>query len=126
MSVAEAEVLPPHPDINEVAPPLSDADRACFEDIREVLIQHGMLTRFGVTLLHQHFEIGDDEAMVEQIDVETRTLTCMPVKRERLAKINTVQTSWRLDSPTGQMACETNCMKDYGENGPHWPRHIAV
>ena len=42
-------------DINDVEP-LNEGDQACLTEIREVLKKHGKRERFGVALLHRHFE----------------------------------------------------------------------
>jgi hypothetical protein len=64
--------------------PIDDADTACLEDIRQVLLKHGALSRFGVSLLHRHFELNDDELMMETTDVERREHWVRPVKRSWL------------------------------------------
>lgn len=64
---------PSLPDINDVDP-LSPADHACIEEIREVLLRRGCLQRFGLMLLHRHFPLSDDEILVESIDVQTESL----------------------------------------------------
>lgn len=61
------------PDIEEVSP-LSERDEACFREIKEILRQHDSLRRFGLCLLHEHFQTSDDEILVEVCDPETRTL----------------------------------------------------
>ena len=37
--------------------PIDDSDAACLNEIREVLEKHNALQRFGVSLLHRHFEV---------------------------------------------------------------------
>ena len=39
----------------------SEKDAVCFKDIREVLIKHNALDRFGMCLIHKHFEMSEDE-----------------------------------------------------------------
>ena len=58
--ITEPVSLPELTDIDEVER-LSESDQACFDDIREALRKHGKLQRFGVTLLHSHFPVQDDE-----------------------------------------------------------------
>lgn len=84
-----------YPDIVAVAP-LSDSDHECLGAIREVLLKYGNLSRFGLTLLHQHFAIGDDEVLLETCNAEDRTLTLKPVKKHSLANANIIETSWEL------------------------------
>jgi hypothetical protein len=44
---------------------LGDRDRAVMDEVREVLAKHGALGRFGLTLLHSHFEVAHDEVLAE-------------------------------------------------------------
>src|SRR5215471_10415730 len=99
MTAMPAKALPPLPNIYEIDP-AGPQDRACFDELREVLERHGALQRFGITLLHQHFEMAPDEVLVESVDTENRILTMRPVS----AKPNerAVETSWRLDDPSAQ------------------------
>lgn len=123
MSETVREALPALPDIDEVVP-LSEADQACFRDIRAVLDKHGALSRFGVWLLHEHFEVGHDEVVVESVDKEARTLVSQPTKLSKLAQ--SIETSWRLDSPSGMQRCESMCARPYGPNGPHVRQHFTT
>lgn len=64
--------------------PIDDSDGDCLEEIRQVLARHGALSRFGVTLLHNHFEVAHDELMMETTDVDRREHFVRPVKRSWL------------------------------------------
>jgi hypothetical protein len=61
--------------------PIGDSDEACLEDIRQVLIKHGCLGRFGVSLLHNHFHLDDGEILLETTDVNTREQYLRPVSK---------------------------------------------
>lgn len=118
--------LPELPDITEVEP-FGEQDRACFEEVRAVLERHGALNRFGLTLLHSHFPVGDDEILVESVDPETRTLVTRPRKTSEPRKA--VETSWRLDDPTGLQQCETLCNvipAPPGQPDLHEPTHYTT
>lgn len=119
------DVLPTLPDIGDVQP-LSVSDEACIQEVRQVLAKHGALSRFGVTLLHEHFDIADDEVMMEFVDKDNRVLTTRPVKAIDHAEENSLQTSWRLDSMTSRQRCERYCARPYGPNGPHITQHATV
>lgn len=106
--------LPRLPDIHEVEP-LGPDDQACIDEIREVLERHGALQRFGVTLLHQHFDVADHEVLVEKIDVERRILTSSPEAVEGVG--SGIETSWRLDHPSRMQICETLCQPDRDRDG---------
>jgi hypothetical protein len=114
--------LPRLPDIDEVEP-FSDRDQACMSDVRAVLARHGALQRFGLTLLHQHFDIADDEVLVEDIDVANRVLTCRPEKITGAQ--NAVETSWRLDDPAGMARCRQVCVESPVTWSGHSRRHFA-
>ncbi|HEX6666769.1 MAG TPA: hypothetical protein VF081_09265 [Solirubrobacterales bacterium] len=106
------------PDIDDVAP-VGAADEACLAEIREILRQHGKLDRFGVMLLHQHFDLDDSEILVEDVDVDERTMVIRPVKRDQLVDVPSVGTQWRLDSDTVLQGCMQRCTK----SGPLGIRH---
>jgi hypothetical protein len=78
-------------DIDDVEP-LNDADRQCLEVIRYVLEKHRKLARFGVMLIHEHFELEDDEVLVEFTDDRQRTLFIKPVKRSEVGR--SIETNW--------------------------------
>ena len=61
--------------------PIDDSDAACLNEIREVLEKHNALQRFGVSLLHRHFEVAEDEFMLETTDEVKREHWVRPVKR---------------------------------------------
>ena len=64
--------------------PISDSDENCLAEIQKVLKKHGALSRFGINLMHTHFEIADDEIMMETTDMESREHVVRPVKKEWL------------------------------------------
>lgn len=103
------------PHIDEVTP-VSDTDEACLQEIRSVLEKHGALSRFGLTLMHQHFPIQDDEVLVESCDPISRTLTSRPVNVAELVGVSSVQTSWRLDTGEAMMKCVDVCKRDGGNH----------
>lgn len=91
------------PDINEVSK-LDRADMQCLEAIKELLQQHNKSRRFGVTLLHQHFMLDDDELLVEHCDLENRKLVTRPEKDRDHIRTNYLPTTWRFDGHLPQ-AC---------------------
>ena len=70
-------------DIDDVQP-IDDSDAACLEEVRLVLARHGNLGRFGIALLHSHFQVAEDEMMLETTDVEHREQRVRPVKKSGL------------------------------------------
>lgn len=106
------------PDILE-AKPLGADDKPLVEDLISVLRKHNALDRFGITLLHQHFPIGDDEVLVENVDCKARVQTIQPLSKHELGDLNYTETSWRLDSGEPMMACM--CVK-MGDQHSHQSR----
>lgn len=71
--------------------PIGEHDADCLAAIRDVLKKHGMQDRFGIALLHKHFEMSSDEILLEQNDVENRTLTIHVVKaNDELEAVGTI------------------------------------
>jgi transcriptional regulator with XRE-family HTH domain len=123
--VVVAQALPKLPP-NEAVEPVGGRDQVCFDEVRGVLERHGALGRFGITLLHQHFDIAPDEVLVETVDVENRVLVTRPQKASTVA--SSIETSWRLDDPTGRQRCETICQpdRDWQGNPYHRRAHYAT
>jgi hypothetical protein len=89
--------------------PIDATDMACFSDIRKVLERHGKLERFGVTLLHKHFDLRPHEAFLETTDVAKRSMTVQPHIIDS-SDINTIDTQWYLGKsiPLSVVKCRTN------------------
>lgn len=66
--------------------PIGDSDAACLEEVRQVLLKHGQVERFGISLLHSHFDVADDEMLLETTDMEKREHWVRPVKKSFLAE----------------------------------------
>jgi hypothetical protein len=79
-----------------------------------------LLDKYGMTLIHRHFDIEDDECMVETIDADNRTLTVTPMKKTELQTHPTTTTMWRLteDDKVAETACQC-----YVSNRGHEGRH---
>jgi hypothetical protein len=113
------------PDIDEIAP-LSEKDAECMKELKAVLLKHHALGRFGVMLLHQHFEVAADEVLVEECDVVTRRLMIAPQKLTTLDASQLIATNWRLDTGAVMAKCIQVCPKDPDFPGRHKgrPRHL--
>lgn len=77
---------------------LSNSDHACINDIVQVLKKHDCLDRFGLTLLHKHFDLEDGEVLAETNNPVCRTLLVEPIDRTDLANSRYYETAWRFDS----------------------------
>ena len=89
-------------DISETKP-FTEKDAACFLELRDVLKKHNALDKFGINLIHRHFDIADDECMLEHTDIKNRTLTIKPVKKSSVEQGSTTITMWRLTK--GRQGC---------------------
>ncbi len=76
--------------------PLADADRACLAEVRDVLRRHGRMDRFGVCLLHRHFDLAEGECLVEVSDPAVRRMTVEAAAEASVPEDRRVETSWRL------------------------------
>lgn len=91
------------------------------DEVRNVLARHGALERFGLVLLHQHFQIAEDERLVEFVDADNRVLTIKPVPLSAARAVKAVPTQWRLDQPTPILGCEQWCYED-----PATEKHLST
>jgi hypothetical protein len=108
-------------DIDEVLP-LSDDDHAVLKEIGDILRRHQLTDRFGVCLLHKHFDISGDEELVEETDAESRVSTVRVAKRVNNSG-RTIETMWRYaNGITAATVCEKIC--DY--NNGHKKIHTKV
>lgn len=104
-------------DLHDV-PALSDSDFDCMRDIREVLVKHGMLDRFAVHLIHKHFELEEDEILVEYNDAGPREQYFRVEKATPNILANSIPTTWTLEGmvPLARCVCATR-------PGGHLGRH---
>ncbi len=113
-------------DIEDVEP-INDSDLDCLAEVSRVLKQHGKRERFGVALLHKHFDMNSDEQLVEYTDAEARVLTIKPVKKEEAGK--TIETIWELGDGDGAhkvfMGCRVTCWTNVqgGHSRSHQPNN---
>ena len=106
-------------DIHDVAPGDLERERPAFDEMREVLKKYGLQEKYGVALLHKHFNLAADEQMVEYTDFENRTLISKPVKLGEIpSEARLMETVWKLDDNlTRAGVCVVVCFYDPGING---------
>lgn len=92
------------PKFDEVKPYSSD-DETCFRELREVLLKHDAIDRFGVCLLHEHFPMDDEEMLLETVDEQARTMTISPARMTG-EESGVLETIWRF-SPYADMGSPT-------------------
>ena len=95
-------------DINNMDHQLNREDAECLAELREVLSKYDRLERFGITLIHKHFELSEDETLLETIDERNRVLTIKPVQKSSIT--SGVQTQWCLASQDPTQWCQTSCI----------------
>lgn len=104
--------------IDDVAP-LNDADYDVLKEIGDVLRKYGHTARFGVCLLHKHFDLAEDEELVEKTDFHRRVSTTHVQPRE-MATGNSIETMWRyFDDLTVITKCVKRCVYIGGHTKPH-------
>lgn len=89
------------------------------EKLSDFMKAEGMTDRFGITLLHKHFEVADDETLVETCDPETRTLTVRPYKKAVLESLSdgSRETQWRWDGEISGLTCLIRCVNSGNGHG---------
>ncbi len=117
------------PEIHDVTP-IGDQDRACLEAIRDVLAQHGCLDRFGLSLLHKHFEMAADEILVEEVDEKTRTLVTRPVSvtvlSANLDSSTATQWHWKRNKDGAfEQICVSRCFPGNWQSPGHSNQHTG-
>ena len=60
-------------------------DAQCLREVYQVLKRYNQHNRFGIALLHKHFEINEDEALLETTNETERTQTIRPIKKSQIA-----------------------------------------
>src|SRR5512146_1457996 len=91
-------------DLRDVAP-VDAADLACLAELRDVLARHGRLDRFAVHLLHKHFDLRDDEVLVEYSDRARREHPLRVEHRDSPAARHAVPTTWVPDRARPFVVC---------------------
>lgn len=105
-TILESTLTPPK-HITEVEK-RSAKDDALFTELTAVLKKYSALNRFGITLLHRHFDIAQDECLLEETDVENRKQVIQPISANVLRDEKITETSWRLGD--GFVAPATFCV----------------
>lgn len=100
--------------------PISEADRATLDAIKAVLVERGAVERFGVHLVHKHFDIADDEIVMEYTDEEARTqFTQVEKYADAFASGTPLETQWRFNRETASMGCVGFCHFNNGHRHIH-------
>lgn len=107
------------PDVDSVEP-RNAADEAIFKEVRDVLERHGAIHRFGLTLIHRHFELKPGEVIFESTDVESRRQIIEPRLAEEVLKSGKVlETQWVFDQSGQTVYCVGFCHYNNGHKRIH-------
>ena len=99
---------------------LCDDDRACLEELGQYLAGSDAWHRFGVWLLHKHFEPAPGEVFVEHAIRTSRETETAPVERSAFPALST--TSIRFDDAVtdgvGVISMEFAPVAEFGDTSP--------
>lgn len=73
------------PHITQVKP-VSDEDADLLVEIRAVLEKYDALSRFGLQLLHKHFDLRSGEVLQEETDEDSRISIIKPALSKEVSK----------------------------------------
>lgn len=107
------------PDIDDVEP-LGDSDAAVLREVGDLLRKHGVSERFGVCLLHRHFDVAPGERLVEETDVEAR-ISVLKVQPASVPRGAVIETMWRFGREPLSI---TECVKECDYNQGHKQKHV--
>lgn len=98
--------------------PLADDDVACMEDVRAALAKHGKLDRFALHLIHKHFDVADDEILVEYSNADSREQFFRVEKADSPDARQSIPTTWTLErmEPMARCVCATRTSGHLGRH----------
>ena len=101
---------------------LREDDRACLEELGQYLVTTDAWQRFGIWLLHKHFEPDPGEVFVERADSRAAEDRTAPVERSAFAEQGLNTTAIRFDdsvtSGVGVVGMEFAQPDDFGDASP--------
>ncbi len=97
---------------------VGDKDHRVLSDLSDVLVKHGYTDRFGICLLHRHFDISSDEIVMENTDVDAR-VSVLSVEKDDGGSY-AIETMWRVtNEPKAVTKCVLRCHYDNGHKQRH-------
>jgi hypothetical protein len=101
---------------------LHDDDQACLDELGRYLVATDAWQRFGVWLLHKHFNPEVGEVFVERVDAEARRTQTSPAVRSTFGTDGLSATALRFDATTdaevGVVGMEFSTPHDFGSIAP--------
>jgi hypothetical protein len=105
-------------DIDEIEP-INDLDYEVLEEIKSVFVKHKYVNRFGIILLHKHFDIAEDEVLMETTNEEERIST-VKVEKALNSEQNTIGTMWKFGNDIiAATKCVVRCHYFLGHKRKH-------
>lgn len=105
-------------DLHNVAP-LSDDDVECMQQVRQVLMRHGKVDRFALHLIHKHFDLANDEILIEYSDAKMREQYFRAEKIDSDTAVSAIPTTWTLREIEPLAACKCAYRMAKGHLGRH-------
>ncbi len=106
----------------DVVKPFSEEDQPFIDEIHAVMKKYGKTDRFGLSLLHKHFEVNEGEMLLETCDPERRSLMIQPQKMDKMDAPHLIETNWRFDQGA-RLVCWQVCKgieEHLAEHHYHW------
>lgn len=101
---------------------LGDDDRACLKELGQYLVDVGAWQRFGIWLLHKHFDPNDGEIFVESAKDAPRRTEMALIDRSVLRERTLKTTAFRFDDTTSSgitvIAMEFSQPAHFGATSP--------
>lgn len=70
------------------------ADQPLFRKVRDALCRHNCLDKFGLFLVHKHFQMSADEKLVEHVDFVRRRVVVQVMSDFELSDRRIIPTNW--------------------------------
>jgi len=97
---------------------LSDDDRTCLAEVGQYLATAEAWDRFGVWLLHKHFEPSDGEVFVERLSDAPRGTRTAPIARTSELQATAIRFDGFVDGGVGAIGMEFAAPADFGDTAP--------
>lgn len=105
-------------DIDELEP-INEKDYEILDEVREILNKHNYTDRFGMILLHKHFDITENEMLIEETD-EINRVSTVKVEKAKGTEKNTIETMWKFGK---DVKAGTRCVLRCNYNSGHKAYH---
>jgi hypothetical protein len=105
---------------------LNDDDRDCLAELGQYLATTDAWNRFGIWLLHKHFEPSDGEVFVEQLAHSPRGTRTAPIERTADLTATAIRFDGSVDAGVGAIGMEFAAPVDFGDTAPFSEEDEAI